>query len=68
MIFDGNPLEDIRLLGEKNRFQCIIKDGNPIDLDAEIPDSWQLPGWRVGEFSSQVLTQDLVKSLVGEKS
>lgn len=68
VIFDGNPLEDIRMLGDKNRFQSIIKDGKPIDLDAKIPDSWQLPGWRVGEFSSQVLTQDLVKSLVSGKS
>jgi len=68
IIFDGNPLENISMLGDRSRVQCSTKDGKPIDLDAEIPDNWQLPGWRVGEFSSQILTQDLVKKLQGDPS
>ena len=66
LVFQGDPLEDIRVLGDKNRFQHIIKNGQFVDLEADIPTQWDLPGWRVGEFSSQILTRDLVRSMGGE--
>jgi len=66
LVFQGDPLEEIRILGDKNRFQHIIKNGQFVDLEADIPTQWDLPGWRVGEFSSQILTRDLVRSMGGE--
>jgi len=63
LIFDGNPLDDITLLGEQSRFSHIFKDGKRVDCAAPLATSWKLPGWRVSEFSERVLTKELVQSL-----
>ena len=63
LIFDGNPLDDIRLLGEQSRFSHIFKDGKRVDCAAPLATNWKLPGWRVSEFSERVLTKELVQSL-----
>ena len=62
LLFDGDPLQDVRLLGERSRFKHIIKDGKTVDLTRPLPDDWNLPGWRVSEFSERILTQSLVRS------
>ena len=63
LIFDGNPLDDITLLGERSRFSHIFKDGKRVDCAAPLATNWKLPGWRVSEFSERVLTKELVQSL-----
>jgi len=62
LLFEGDPLQDIRLLGERSRFKHIIKDGKTVDLTRPLPSEWNLPGWRVSEFSERILTQSLVRS------
>jgi imidazolonepropionase-like amidohydrolase len=66
LVFDGDPLSDVTLLGDRSRFRHIFKAGRQVDLDAPIPDGWNLPGWRVSEFSERVLTRELVKSMGGK--
>jgi imidazolonepropionase-like amidohydrolase len=66
LVFEGDPLEDVRQLGDRSRFRHIFKDGREVDLDAGPPARWDLPGWRVGEFSERILTRELVKSMGGD--
>jgi imidazolonepropionase-like amidohydrolase len=63
LIFNGEPEKTITQLGEQERFRYIIKDGGVVNTETPLPSDWQLPGWRVSEYSEQVLTKKLVKSL-----
>ncbi len=66
LVFDGDPLTDITLLGQRDRFRHIFKNGEAVDLLTPIAEGWNLPGWRVSEFSSQILTRELVDSMKGK--
>ena len=63
LIFNGEPEKTITQLGEQERFRYIIKDGGVVNTETPLPSDWQLPGWRVSEYSEQVLTKKLVKSM-----
>ena len=63
LIFNGEPEKTITELGEQERFRYIIKDGGVVNTETPLPSDWQLPGWRVSEYSEQVLTKKLVKSM-----
>ena len=63
LIFDGEPEKTITQLGERKRFRHIIKDGRVVDITTPLPDNWQLPGWRVSEYSERILTRELVESM-----
>ena len=63
LIFNGEPEKTITELGEQERFRYIIKDGGVVNTETPLPSDWQLPGWRVSEYSEQVLTKNLVKSM-----
>ena len=63
LIFNGEPERTITQLGEQERFRYIIKDGGVVNTETPLPSDWQLPGWRVSEYSEQVLTKKLVKSM-----
>ena len=63
LIFDGEPETVITQLGEQHRFRHIMKDGKLVDLTSPLPKNWELPGWRVSEYSERVLTRELVDSM-----
>jgi len=63
LIFDGEPERVITQLGEQHRFRHIMKDGKLVDLTSPLPKNWELPGWRVSEYSERVLTRELVDSM-----
>jgi len=63
LVFDGEPEKTITQLGEPERFRHIIKDGRVVDTSTPLPSDWQLPGWRVGEYSERILTKALVTSM-----
>ena len=63
LIFNGEPEKTITQLGEQERFRYIIKDGGVVNTETPLASDWQLPGWRVSEYSEQVLTKKLVKSM-----
>ena len=63
LIFNGEPEKTITQLGEQERFRYIIKDGGVVNTETPLPSDWQLPGWRVSEYSEHVLTKKLVKSM-----
>ena len=50
-------------IGDADRFRHIIKDGRLVDTSTPLPKEWQLPGWRVSEYSERILTKELVQSM-----
>ena len=63
LVFDGEPDISITQLGEQHRFRTIMKAGRVIDTRSPLPSNWQLPGWRVSEYSERILTRELVESM-----
>lgn len=68
LVVEGDPLQDIALLGNRSRLKHIFKGGRQINLNEDIPRTWHLPGWRVNEFSERVLSRELVQSMGLENS
>ena len=63
LVFDGEPDISVTQLGEQHRFRTIMKAGRVIDTLSPLPSDWQLPGWRVSEYSERILTRELVESM-----
>ena len=63
LVFDGEPDISVTQLGEQHRFRAIMKAGRVIDTRSPLPSDWQLPGWRVSEYSERILTRELVESM-----
>jgi imidazolonepropionase-like amidohydrolase len=63
LVFDGEPDIAVTQLGEQHRFRTIMKEGRVIDTRSPLTSDWQLPGWRVGEYSQRILTRELVESM-----
>jgi imidazolonepropionase-like amidohydrolase len=68
LVVDGDPLSNIALLGEPDAIRHVFKDGSEVDTNTPLPQSWKLPGWRVSEFSEQILSRALVQEMKGGKS
>ena len=62
LVVKGDPSQDISLLGKSEVVKHIFKGGREVDLGLPLPETWNLPAWRVNEFSSQVLTRKLARS------
>ncbi len=58
LVVDGDPLADLGLLGKRKHIKHIFKDGCPVNMDAPIAREWTLPNWRLGPFSTEVLTRE----------
>lgn len=58
LVVDGDPLTDLGILGRREQIKQIFKGGCPVNMDAPIAREWQLPGWRVTPFSTEVLTRE----------
>ena len=63
LVFDGEPDISVTQLGEQHRFRTIMKEGRVIDTHSPLPSGWQLPGWRVSEYSERILTRELVETM-----
>lgn len=61
IVVDGNPAENVSILGDRRRLRHVFKGGKDIDLEQTLPEDWNIPGWRVSEFSSRRLTRELVE-------
>ncbi|MEO5840117.1 MAG: amidohydrolase family protein [Acidimicrobiales bacterium] len=57
LVVDGDPLADIRILNDRRRFRHVIACGKEVDLDRPWPSHAPLPGGKVANWSSEVLTQ-----------
>ena len=60
IVVDGDPLADIRLLGDRSRLRHVVSRGRPVDLTRPWPERTVWPKEKVGMYSTQILTYDLV--------
>lgn len=60
LVVDGDPLADIRVLGDRSRFRAVISRGKPVDLTRPWPERKLMSDEKVSNYSNQPLTWGLV--------
>ena len=63
IVVDGDPVQDIRVLGDRSRLRAVICRGEPVDLDVPWPTRKPVSGEKVGVWSSQPLTWEKANDL-----
>jgi imidazolonepropionase-like amidohydrolase len=61
LVIDGDPLENIRILGDKRRIEHIFLNGLPVSRE---PPRTRRPisGWRVSPFAERILTWEMAEA------
>jgi imidazolonepropionase-like amidohydrolase len=62
IVVDGDPSKDVRLLGDRRRLKWVFSGGRSVDLTQPWPERAPIGGERVSQYSTQMLTWDLVNS------
>ena len=60
LVVDGDPLLDIRILGDRTRFRAVVSRGRRVDLTRPWPERTVMNEEKVSQYSTQPLTWDLV--------
>jgi len=60
LVVDGDPSVDVSILGDRSNLRHVFSRGTAVDLDRPWPERRPLAGERVGQWSTQPLTWDLV--------
>jgi imidazolonepropionase-like amidohydrolase len=63
IVVDGDPVQDIRVLGDRSRLRAVICRGESVDLDVPWPTRKPISGEKVGVWSAQPLTWDKANDL-----
>ena len=58
IIVDSDPIEDIRVLNDKDEISTVVSDGKVLNLSDLWPTHEPLAGWKVGNWAGEVLTWD----------
>ena len=58
LVIDGDPVADIRILGDKRRIEHIFVGGRAVSREPP-RERRPIPGWRVGQFAERALTWDM---------
>jgi imidazolonepropionase-like amidohydrolase len=58
LVFDGDPSQDVTLLGDKRRIKHVLIGGVAMPLDPLEPERLDPPGWRVGHYGNRILSYD----------
>ncbi len=56
---DGDPTEDVTILGDKSRLKHVIARGRQVDLTPATPPRGSISGWRAANYG-QIMTQEFV--------
>ena len=59
VLVEGDLEAYINLLGQKDNIRAVFKAGQLVNTDQPLPEDWNIPGWRTGQYSSDILTYDL---------
>ena len=59
LVVDGNPLDDITVLGDKSKLSHIILNGSEVDQNKPTKEIIPPQGWRLSPYSNQILTQKI---------
>ncbi|MBM3660498.1 MAG: amidohydrolase family protein, partial [Actinobacteria bacterium] len=60
IVVDDDPTRDVAVLGDRRRLRHVFSRGRAVDLDRPWPQRQPLPMEKVGQWSAQPLTWDLV--------
>jgi len=58
LVVDGDPSVDITMLNDKSRLSEVISRGCRVDLAAPWPEHGRIPGWKVGNWATDILTYE----------
>ncbi len=58
VVVDGDPSTDITVLGDRARLRAVVSRGRPVDLERPWPQHGPIPGWKVGNWATEILTAD----------
>lgn len=58
LVIDGDPSTDVAVLGDRSRLRHVISRGRPVDLSGPWPERRDLPGERVGQWATELLTRE----------
>lgn len=61
LVVDGDPSVDVRVLGDRSRLRHVISRGRAVDLDRPWPERRLLPGEKVGQWATTLLTQEIAQ-------
>ncbi len=61
LLVDGDPTEDVTLLGRPEALRGVWKGGRPVDLETPLPERGPLPSWRVATYSTFAATRAAVR-------
>jgi len=59
VLVEGDLEADINLLGEKTNIRAVFKAVKLVNMDQPLSGDWNIPGWRAGQYSTDILTYDL---------
>ncbi len=68
IVVDGDPSADVTLLGEKDRLIHVMANGRLVDLERREAPRRSIPGWRMSQYSSDILTRELVRAAGPQRS
>ena len=63
LVVEGDPLQDIRVLGDRSRLRAVVSKGRSVDLEEPWPTRSPLPGEKIGVWSQQPLTFERANDL-----
>ncbi len=62
LVVDGDPTVDIRVLNDRTRLRHVISRGRPVDLNRPWPQHRPIPGAKVANWATEILTYDRVRA------
>lgn len=59
LVVDGDPSRDVRHLGDRSNMRHVISRGRQVDLSRPWPERRLLPGEKVGQWATELLTWEI---------
>lgn len=56
LVVDGDPTSDVRILQDRTRLRAVVSRGREVDLTAPWPERRRIPGEKVGNWATEILT------------
>ena len=61
LVVDGDPVKDIRVLGDHKNLKHVFKGGREVDLMNRPAERQPISGWRVSSFADRILTREVAR-------
>ncbi len=58
LVVDGDPSTDVTVLQDRRNLRAVVSRGEPVDLSAPWPERRRIPGEKVGNWATEILTYE----------